>query len=128
VPQDESLDLVGAIISLGQDKLHPVGDTGVFAMAELFNRFVSPDAPLTVAVLVIVEPAGAFTLTTRVIALCAPEVSGPSEQDTTPVPPTGGLLQLPGLVSDTKVVPAGIKSVNVTPVSVLGPLLVTTIA
>ena len=101
--------------------------TAVFAAAELLPKFISADIPLTIAVLVIVAPGAALTFTTRLIATDPAGAIAPSEQMTAPVPPTGGVLQLPGLVSDTNVVPAGITSVKVTPASVLGPLFETAI-
>lgn len=101
--------------------------TAVLAVAELLPEFGSLDMPLTIAVSVIVEPGAALTLTTRVTTTEPPDASAPSEQLTVPVPPTGGVLQLPGLVSDTKVVPAGTTSVKVTPASASGPLFETTI-
>lgn len=101
--------------------------TAVFAVAELLAGFESLDKPLTVAVLVIVAPGAALTFTTRVIATDPPDPSAPSEQVTVPVPPGGGVLQLPGLNSDTNVVPVGTPSVKVTPASASGPLFVTPI-
>jgi hypothetical protein len=98
--------------------------TAVFAVAELLTGFGSLDMPLTVAMLVIVAPGAALTFTTSVIATDPGGAIGPSEQETVPVPPGGGVLQLPGLVSETNVVPAGMTSVKMTPVSVLGPLFV----
>lgn len=101
--------------------------TMVLAVAELLVRFRSLDMPLIIAVLVIVAPGGALTFTTSVIATDPLAGSAPSEHVTVPVPPGGGVLQLPGLDSDTNVVPTGIISVNVAPASESGPLLMTPI-
>lgn len=101
--------------------------TAVLAVAELLTGFGSLDMPLTIAVLVIVAPGAALTFTTRLIATETSDGSAPSEQVTVPVPPGGGVLQLPGLVSDTKVVPAGTTLVKVAPSSVSGPLFRTPI-
>ena len=94
------------------------------AVAELLLGFESLDSPATVAVLVIVAPGSALTLTTRVIETDWVGGSMPREQVTVPVLPTGGELQLPGLVIDTNVVPLGKMSVKVAPRSVAGPLFV----
>ena len=50
-------------------------------------------------------------------------------QDTVPVPPTAGVVQVHplGVETDWKVVLAGTASVSVTPFAVAGPLFVTTI-
>ena len=61
-----------------------------------------------VAVLVMVDPGLAVTLTTRVRIACAFAASDPSWHVTWPVPPMGGVMQLPGLARETNVVPAGI--------------------
>src|SRR4026207_2242766 len=82
-------------------------DTVVFAVAELLLGNGSLEVPLTEAVLLIVEPGAAVTLTTRGIVVGTPAASAPREQEIVPVPPTGGALQVPGLVSETKVVPGG---------------------
>lgn len=124
VPHDVAVGEV-ALSKLGGHVSEQVPEvTTVFAVAELLTGFESFDMPLTVAVLVIVAPGGALTFTTREIAADPPEMSAPSEQLTDPVPPGDGALQLPGLVRDTKVVPAGITSLKVTAASVSGPLFV----
>ena len=102
-------------------------ETAVVAVAELLPRLGSLDMPVIEAVLVIVEPGAAVTLTTRVIVVDPLVRSAPSEQVTVPVPPTGGVLQLPELVNETNVVPAGTVSLKLAPISVSGPLLVTEI-
>ena len=102
-------------------------ETVVFAVAELFAKVGSLDMPLIEAIFIIVEPGAAVTLTTRVIVADAPVASAPSEQETVPVPPTEGVLQLPGLVTETNVVPAGSVSLKLAPISASGPLLVTVI-
>ena len=99
--------------------------TAVLAVAELLLGDGSLDVPLTEARLLIVDPEGAVTLTTRVIVVDAPAASVPSEQEIVPVPPTGGALQVPGLVSETKVVPGGTVVPKVAPASPLGPLFMT---
>lgn len=127
LPQEVAPGKVGKNRS-GQLSVQVPVATVVLVVTELFARFGSLDVPLTEALLVIVEPDTALTFTTRVIAADPPGGSPPSEQVTVPVAPTGGVLQLPGLVSDTNVVPTGIMSVKVAPRSASGPLLVTTIA
>ena len=126
LPQEVAPGNVVRSKSGGQVSVQAPVVTTVSVVAELFARFESLDIPLIVAVLVIVEPDGALTFTTRLIATDPPGGSTPSEQVTVPEAPTGGVLQLPGLVSDTNVVPTGIMSVKVAPRSVSGPLLVTT--
>ena len=101
--------------------------TVVLAVAELLAVVGSLDMPLTEAVLLMVEPGAAVTLTTRVIVSDAPAAIAPSEHDTVPVPPTGGVLQLPELVNETNVVPAGTVSLKLAPLSASGPLFVTVI-
>jgi hypothetical protein len=101
--------------------------TAVLAVAELLLGDGSLDVPLTEALLLIVDPEGAVTLTTRVIVVGAANASGPREQEIVPVPPTGGVVQVPGLVSETKVVPAGTVVPKVAPLSASGPLFVTVI-
>jgi hypothetical protein len=54
-----------------------------------------------------------------------PGVIEAKEQDTVPVPPTGGVVQLPLLRIDWKVVPDGRLSMTVTLVAAFGPRLVT---
>ena len=126
-PHDEAVDEVGITKSGGHVSVHPEEKTVVFEVAELLVRFGSPDVPLIIAVFVICAPGAAWTFTTRVIEAELPFAIGPIAQVTVPVPPTGGVLQLPGLDIETNVVPVGITSVKVTPVSVLGPLFVTVI-
>ena len=111
----------------GQVSVQPP-ETVVFAVAELLARVGSLDMPLIEAVLIIVEPGAALTLTTRLIVTDAPLASAPNEHETMPVPPTEGVVQLPGLVKETKVVPAGTVSLKIAPISASGPLFVTTIA
>lgn len=128
VPHDVAVGEVDKNRLGGHVSVQVPDETAVLAMAELLTGFESLDRPLTVAVLVIVAPGAALTFTTREIVADPPDTSAGSEQMTVPVPPVGGALQLPGLVSDTNVVAAGRLSVKVAPISVSGPLFVTTIA
>ena len=128
VPQDEAPGEVKRTKSDGQVREQPSSEfTSVKAVAELLLGFGSLDVPPIVAVLVIVPPGAALTFTTRVIDTDPMVEIGPSEQLTVPTLPTGGVLQVPGLVSETKVVPAGMMSVKVAPASESGPLFVMTI-
>jgi hypothetical protein len=102
--------------------------TAVFVVDELFEGIPSLDMPLTVAVFVMVEPDGALTLTSKVIETGTPGGSGPSEHVTVPVVPGDGVIQLPGLDSETNVEPGCITSVKVAPASVSGPLFTTVMA
>lgn len=111
----------------GQTSVQDPEKTLVLDVVELLAKFGSLPMPLTVAELVITPPGPAVTLTTRVIGADSPPSSSPSEQLTMPVPPTGGVLHIPGLASDTNVVPAGKLSVNITSGSGSGPLFVTPI-
>src|SRR4030095_6204846 len=108
--------------SFGQVSVQPVEKTVVFVVAELLVRFGSPDIPLIIAVFVMVASGSAVTFTTSVIEVDPMVERGPRLQVTNPVPPTGGVLQLPGLDSETNVVPVGITSVKVAPASESGPL------
>jgi len=126
-PHDVAVDEVGTNKSAGHVRIHPEEKTVVFEVAELLIRFGSPDIPPIIAVFVIVAPGAALTFTTRVIAVDPMVERGPRLQVIVPVPPTGGVLQLPGLESETNVVPVGITSVKVAPASASGPLLVTVI-
>jgi hypothetical protein len=70
--------------------------TVVVVVAELFAEFGSGVTLLLAnVVFVIVEPGGAVTLTTRVIVTIASLLIVPGEQVTVPVPPGGGVAQLP---------------------------------
>ncbi len=121
---DDAFGDVKAIRSGGHVSVQPIEVTVVVAAAELLAGFESADIPLTVAVFVIVAPGPAFTFTTSVIGIDPPDPSAPSEQLIVPVPPGGGALQLPGLVRETNVVPAGTVSLKATPESGSGPLFV----
>src|SRR5215475_1146794 len=95
--------------------------TWTVADAWLLPVFVSGRLPLTVTVFVC-GPA-ADGVVTRVIVTDAPAAMFPMLQVRIAPP-----VQVPCVdVAETKVLPAGIGSVIVTPVSALGPLFVTTI-
>jgi hypothetical protein len=105
--------------------------TVVGAVAELFPATGSAIVLATVAVFVMVEPtaAPASTRTRSVTAEIWPEVSEARAQETVPVPPTAGVVQVQplGVETERKVVLAGTASVRVTPIAVAGPLFVATI-
>src|SRR5438477_10196767 len=91
------------------------------AVAVLLARVVSGRLPDTTAVLVWVPVA--LGVVTRVIVTVAPAAIGPMSQFRIAPP-----VQVPFVVvEDTYVFPAGIGSEIFTPVSLLGPLFVTTI-
>jgi hypothetical protein len=81
----------------GQLSVHEDPETtAVVAVAELFPGFESGVTLLLAdVVFVIVEPGGAVTFTTRVIVTVAPLLIVPNAQVTVPVPPGGGVTQLP---------------------------------
>ena len=108
--------------------MHGEKITEVIVLEELLPGPGSFDVLVTEAVLSIIEPGPAVTLTTRVMLAEPPDAIEPSEQVTIPVPPGGGAVNVPWLgVTDTNVVPAGTMSVTVTPVPRLGPALLTPI-
>src|ERR1700754_957835 len=113
-------------MSAGQPILQVSIDTRVDVADELFAGFSSIVSAVTVAVFIIELPAGLLTLTISVAITGAPGATLPSRQLTAPVPPGGGVVQLPELESETKVVPFGTISLSVTPLAVLGPALLTT--
>jgi hypothetical protein len=125
VPHDVAVGGVGTKRSGGQISVQDPEKTPVLEVVELLAKFGSLPMPMTVAELVITAPGAEVTLTVRVIGTDTPPLSGPREQVTRPVPPTGGVVQLPALASDTNVVPAGKLSVNRTAGSGSGPLFVT---
>ena len=102
--------------------------TVVVAVAVLLPGAGSGTAFETDTVFVIVEPGVAprLTRTRRVTTDDWPEGRLASEQETVPVPPTAGDVQLqPGAVeTDRNVVFAGIASVRTTASAVAGPLFV----
>ena len=81
------------------------------------------------AVLVIVDPAGAVVATFRVNDPIAPIASVGVEQLIVPVPPTAGVVQLQpaGTASDVNVVFAGSVSVSEIVCPIFGPLFLTLI-
>ena len=101
------------------------------AVALLFARFGSVIAEVTVAVSLIcvpaVVPAVTFNTTVNVEE---PGAKLASVQLIVPAAPTAGVVhdQPPGIVIDWKVVFAGVVSVILAVVAVLGPLFVTTCA
>jgi len=125
--QEVAVGNVPRNISDGHVRLQLGEKTLVVETAELLPRVGSPDMPLIIAVFVIVEPGAALTFTTRVIDVDPVVERGPRLQVTVPVPPGGGVEQLPGLDNETNVVPVGITLVKVAPESESGPLLVTVI-
>src|SRR4051812_16086359 len=91
------------------------------AVAVLLVRLVSGLSPMTTAVLVWVP--GWLGVVTRVIVTVAPAAIVPMSQFRIAPP-----VQVPWVEdAETNVFPAGIGSETFTPVSVLGPLFVTTI-
>ena len=102
----------------------------VMAVELLLAGFGSGDEVVTVAVLLL-GPSGAATAiwTTMEKVADVPAVSVAMEQETVPVPPDGGLMQMKagpvGCDSETKVVFGGSVSFMVTPAASDGPLLVT---
>ena len=102
----------------------------VTAVELLLPGFGSDDDDVTVAVLLL-GPVGAATAICTTMAKVAevPAVSVAMEQETVPVPPDGGLMQMKaGPVncdSETKVVFGGSVSVMVTVAASDGPLFVT---
>ena len=95
--------------------------TCTVAVAWLLPVFVSGRLPDTVTVFVCAPAADGVV--TRVIVTDAPAAMSPMLQVRIAPP-----VQLPCVeVAETKVFPAGIGSVIVTPVAALGPWLVTTI-
>lgn len=105
--------------------------TVVVAVAELFVLSGSPVAADAEAVLVSVPPFGVLGLTciTSWKVAVAPTVSVATVQETVPVAPTAGDVQLKdgplACVTETKVVLAGVGSWRVTVWASLGPLLLT---
>jgi hypothetical protein len=122
VPPTPSLPGVGQVLAAA---------TVVVAEAELLPGTGSTIVLETEALFVIVEPAvaPASTRTLRVAAESWPEGREARVQETLPVPPTAGVVQLqpPGVETERKVVLVGTASVSVTTSAVAGPLLVTTI-
>jgi hypothetical protein len=100
------------------------------AVAVLLAVLGSVVVELTVAVSLIAVPAGVPALTFTITGkLAVPVAKLGSVQVMLPALPTVGSTQdhPPGIgVSDTNVVFAGVVSVKLTPVAVLGPALVTT--
>src|SRR5689334_21892205 len=119
--------LLLAAMFAGQVITQDIIATRVFAVAVSFAEFVSIDVVLTFTIFVMMVPDGLSTLTTSVLITDAPGARFPNVQLIAPVPPTGGVVQLPELDSETKVVPAGILPLNCTLAAVLGPLLLATI-
>ena len=117
LPHEGLLAVVETTRSGGHVRVHTKEVTPVKLVTTLFVTSGSPDVPVTVAVFVMVAPGGAVTFTTTVIVIIPPALSGPSEQEITPDSPTGGVLQLPVLVRETKVAPEEIISVKVTPLT-----------
>ena len=103
--------------------------TVVVAAAELFPALLSGVAELTVAVLLMLVPAGvaALTCTTSVKFDVDPATTFPLSAVTGPVAPTAGVVvvQPAGAVNETNVVFAGRTSLSETAVASLGPLFVT---
>jgi hypothetical protein len=98
--------------------------TVVVWFAVLFAVFGSCSLPVTLAVLVKVPAAVACTVTVTVAVALTPTL--PRLAVTVPVDPTGGVTKLPWLVvAETNVIEAGRLSVNVTPVPVDVPELLT---
>ena len=99
--------------------------------AELFSSLGSGVPEPTEAMLVNVVPGAAAggIFTTRVNVPEAPKANGAAEQLTVPPEPAGGAEQEKpaGAERETKVIPAGIGSVNVTPSEESGPKFETVI-
>src|SRR5262249_12919563 len=95
--------------------------TWTVAVAVLLETFVSGLSPLTTAVFVCAP--GVLGVVTSVIVTVAPAAIVPMLQLRIAPP-----VQVPCVVvAETKVLPAGIGSETLTPVSVSGPLFLTTI-
>ena len=98
---------------------------------ELLPGTGSAVADVTVAVFVKVDPTRApeGTATTNVKVTEAPEFMIGAVQDTVPLAPTAGVVQVnagdPDCARETNVVPGGNGSVKVTLVAADGPLFVT---
>jgi hypothetical protein len=103
----------------------------VSAVLLLFPVFGSEVALLTVAVLskVVVAVALGLIFTTRLKTSSLPEGTLGFVQVTVPLLPPPGLLQFQaaGAEIETKVMPAGIGSLKLTELALLGPALVTSI-
>src|SRR5438067_2538008 len=104
-----------------QGGVNGLGVTSTEALATLLPRFASGRSPDTVAVLVCMPVV--LGVVTRVIVTVSPAAIGPMSQFRIAPP-----VQVPlVVVEETYVFPAGIGSEIFTPVSLLGPLFVTTI-
>ena len=97
-----------------------------------FGSEAEEQGTLILAVLVMVVPAAVDKLTLTTSGKLTEPLTGIfcamfRVQVMVPVPPTGMVLQvqLAGGVKETRVVPAGMVSVNVATVAAAGPLLVT---
>jgi hypothetical protein len=101
--------------------------TFVVAVAELFPELKSIVADVTLAVLLIIMPSPAMTLTTSVKLAVAPIPNVEVVQLMAPFPPTVGVTHVhpAGDASETNVVPDGTTSVTVTTVAASGPALAT---
>src|SRR3954471_2717738 len=102
----------------------------VMAVELLLAGFGSVDDVVTVAVLLLGPTGAAAAICTTMVKVAdVPAVSVAIEQETVPVPPDGGLLQMKagpvGCDSETKVVFGGSVSDMVTPEASEGPLFVT---
>src|ERR1700754_2079836 len=100
------------------------GLTTVVAVEESFPVSESPPAVVTEAVLEITVEDGVAgsTVTSMTIMPLAPGASTAAVQDTVPLVPAAGVVQVkPGAETETNRVSAGSTSVIVTPVATLGP-------
>jgi len=86
---------VFALTSAGQLSEQGEKTTRVITVDELFPSTGSFDVAVTEAVLVIVEPCDALTLTISVMLADPPAAIDPSEHCTAPVPPGGGAVKVP---------------------------------
>ncbi|HST89818.1 MAG TPA: hypothetical protein VLJ14_15705, partial [Ktedonobacterales bacterium] len=95
-------------------------------VAALFAVFGSKLLAVTLAVLEMMVPVGAFTVTISVTVKLAPAARLLAPHVTVPVPPTAGAAQLPSVVvTPEKVALAGTVSVNWMALAPDVPLLLT---
>ena len=108
----------------------PAVATVKFAVTRLLDGFGSTVEDVTSAVSEMTTPeeVPAFTFTTTMIVAGAPTARVATEQDTVPVPPTEGALQVQpaGALTETNVVLDGTVSLSWVGPATDGPWLVTT--
>jgi hypothetical protein len=106
--------------------------TAVVSVSLLFSGLLSIEVVVATAVLLIAVPlsvpAGTFTMSVKVAV--APAAREAMLATTGPVPPAVGdalTVKPPAGANDTKVVPAGTRSVRITLLAACGPTLFTVI-